>query len=63
MGRHFGETGDDHISQKLVATIMEGCEKRYVDAFLRAEKLAKDAYHGEVTLGFDANDISQAFKK
>ena len=61
--KHFGDADEPGISHKLLAVILDDCERRYVDLMDRTKRIATDVYDGSVEVEFGKADIMQAFKR
>ena len=61
--KHFGDADEPGISQKLVALILDDCEKRYNDVLERTKRISADVYENSVEVEFGKADIAQAFRR
>lgn len=61
--KHFGDTEEPTLSQKLVTVILGECENKYVDILERTQRIASEIFEGSVEVEFGRQDISQAFRR
>lgn len=58
--KHFAEAD---APAKLMAVVLDECERKYVDAHARLERAAARVYEGSVELEFGRQDVTQAFRR
>lgn len=61
--KHFGDSDEPALSQRLVTRIMEDCERRYADVAERTRRIAQDVYEGSVEVEFSRSDVQAAFRR
>ncbi|KAB8336876.1 hypothetical protein FH972_021184 [Carpinus fangiana] len=61
--KHFGDADEPGLSQRLVGTILDDCERRYIDVAERTRVIARDVYEGTVEVEFGRADVQSAFRR